>query len=439
MMSKASQPIKEGWMIKRGGRIKTWKKRWFVLEGQTLTYLTKPNGKKKGEIPISDAKFIISAPECKKQPAFKIEIPCVRTYYCVTKTMTEMQEWISILDKVRVKTPDKPTKVCVDDFDILRVIGRGTSGKVQLVRNKIDHQLYAMKSMSKKILAENDQIEQTLIEKNVLLKTQHPFLVCAHFTFQTETKIFLILDYVAGGELFSRLKEEGKFSEKRTKLYAAEVLLGLEHLHKLGIIYRDLKPENVLVDVEGHLKITDFGLVKTDMTANSTTTTFCGTAEYISPEMLNQIPYTQVIDWWCFGVLLFEMLTGIPPFYDENTNNLYNSILNDPIDFPHYISKNARSLITLLLDRNPKTRLGAKDDADEIKRHPFFSDINFDDVLNKRIKPEYVLNVKFDTDTSNFEQEFTREKAMISLEDETLINKETQSAFENFTCLPEQI
>lgn len=438
MQNTDPKPVKEGWMVKCGGRIKTWRKRWFVLTGEILTYYKKPGGRWKGEIRITDARTVCDAPQCRKQPALQIEIPFVRTYYCITKTEDERREWIAALEKARVRAPAPATKVSLDDFDILRVIGRGTSGKVQLVRHKNDRQLYAMKSMSKKILADNGQIEQTLIEKNVLVKTQHPFLVGARFTFQSETKIFLILDYVAGGELFSRLKEEGKFSEKRVKLYAAEVLLGLEQLHKLGIIYRDLKPENVLVDVEGHLKITDFGLVKTDMTETSTTTTFCGTAEYISPEMIKKIPYTQVIDWWCFGILVFEMLTGIPPFYDDNTNSLYNSILNDPIDFPHYISNEAKDFISLLLDRNPKTRLGANGDADEIKRHPFFADINFDDVLNKKIKPEYVPNVKFDTDTSNFEQEFTRERAMISLEDETLIQKETQSAFENFTFVIDQ-
>jgi len=198
----------------------------------------------------------------------------------------------------------------------------------------------------------------------------------------------MVLDYVPGGELFGRLKEEGSFSEQRVRLYAAEILVGLGHLHSLKYVYRDLKPENILVDSDGHLKLTDFGLVKTKMETDSTTSTFCGTPEYIAPEMLQQQPYTKSVDWWSFGILVYEMLTGLPPFYDENVNKMYRMILSEPLTFPDSMSPEAQDLISQLLDRNPETRLGASaNDYEDIKKHPFFAPLNWDKVLSKQYTP----------------------------------------------------
>ena len=245
----------------------------------------------------------------------------------------------------------------------------------------------------------------------------------------------MVLDYVPGGELFGRLKEEGRFSENRTILYAAEILLGLGHLHKLGFVYRDLKPENILVDANGHLKITDFGLVKTNMNVNSTTRTICGTPEYIAPEMLQQHPYTKSVDWWSYGVLVFEMLTGLPPFYDDNTNKMYRLIISGSINYPSYVSSNAKDFISKLLDRNPSTRLGAsEEDVEEIKRHPFFSSLNWNDVFEKKYKPEWVPDMKSETDTHLFDEQFTQEDAAVSFEDESLLDQKTQNEFIGFTC-----
>lgn len=461
-----SKPIKEGWMTKLGGTHKSWKKRWFTLVGTDLTYYADQKGKKeKGSINLKQATGIDEAPEAKKSNAFKIIVPSVRTFIVYCGTEQEKKEWMDELRKVisggsgssgskssapaspgksASKSPEKastppPTGVAsattIEDFTPIRVLGRGTYGKVMLVRCKKDNKLYAMKSMSKKILQETGQTQQTLHEKDVLLKTVHPFLVFAHATFQSPAKIFLILDYVPGGELFGRLKEEGQFSEDRTRLYAAEILLGLGFLHSKGLIYRDLKPENILVDGEGHAKITDFGLVKEGMTANSTTTTFCGTPEYIAPEMLQQQPYTQAVDWWSFGILIYEMLTGMPPFYDENVNKMYRMVITHDVDFPSYISAPARDLITKLLSKNPDERLGSgEDDYKAIEQHEFFSKLNFDDVLNKKYQPEWVPNIKEETDTSNFDTEFTGEDAVVSFEDASLIDQNTQDEFNGFTC-----
>ncbi|KAK8848115.1 RAC-gamma serine/threonine-protein kinase [Tritrichomonas musculus] len=455
-----SKTIKEGWMTKLGGTHKSWKKRWFTLVGTKLTYYVDQTGKKeKGTIDLKQATGVDEAPEAKKPNSFKIVVPSKRTFILICNNEQEKKEWMSEIKKVisgdsgsKAASPSKasasspsspaPPKTgvasanTIDDFTPIRVLGRGTYGKVMLVRCKKDGQLYAMKSMSKKILQETGQTQQTLHEKDVLLKTVHPFLVFAHSTFQTGAKIFIILDYVPGGELFGRLKEEGQFNEDRTRLYAAEILLGLGFLHSKGLIYRDLKPENILVDAQGHAKITDFGLVKEGMNAKSTTTTFCGTPEYIAPEMLQQQPYTKSVDWWAFGILVFEMLTGMPPFYDENVNKMYRMVISADVDFPSFISGPAKDLITQLLSKDPDTRLGSgEDDYKAIQKHPFFKSLNWDDVLSKKYKPEWVPQIKEETDTTNFDTEFTTEEAVVSYEDASLIDQNTQDEFNGFTCV----
>ena len=442
--------VKEGWATKQGGMIKTWKKRWFVLKNEVLLYYTKPGAEEQGRIELSSTCVASPAPDCKKQPAFKVTTSS-RTYYIVTDTPAEVSEWVAAISGTIASMksgPSKPAstssstpssqykKISIEDFQIKAVIGRGTYGKVQLVKEKSTGKLFALKTMSKRLLAESDQVEQTLTERNVLLRTTHPFLVSAHYTFQTESKIFMVLDYVPGGELFGRLKEDSTFSENRVRLYAAEILLGLGHLHALGFIYRDLKPENILVGEDGHLKITDFGLAKNTETAGGTTTTFCGTPEYIAPEMLQRLPYTKSVDWWSFGILVFEMLTGLPPFYDENVNQMYRSILRDEIQFPSHVPEPARDLIRKLLDRNPETRLGAgEQDYKEIQHHGFFASLDWKNVLDKKYKPEWVPQIKNSEDTSLFEEEFTKENIGISYEDGSIVPESAQTSFDQFTCV----
>jgi serine/threonine protein kinase len=445
---------KEGWLTKQGGMIKTWKKRWFSLQGKMLYYYEKPGKKEQGAIDLADVSEVEAAPDCKKQPAFKLTVPGEsRTYYIVAESKADCDSWVEMLKKAKSTIPTTASagaaaassggsgtaKVRYEDFDVLKVIGRGTYGKVELARSKVDHKLYAIKVMEKKLLEETDQVGQTIIERDVLLKLVHPFLVGAHSSFQSPQNIYLVLDYVPGGELFGRLRDEGKFSESRTRLYTAELALGLGFLHSKGFIYRDLKPENILVEASGHLRITDFGLAKGQMSgAGSTTTTFCGTPEYIAPEMLQQQPYTKSVDWWSLGILVFEMLNGLPPFYDENTNKMYRMILQDAIQFPAGISPNAKDFITLLLDRCPSTRLGAGEaDVEELKRHPFLSGLNWDEVLAKTIKPEWVPDIKGEGDTHLFDSEFTEERAGVSGKEEAYVNPETQLQFQGFTSQAE--
>ncbi|OHT01178.1 RAC family serine/threonine-protein kinase like protein [Tritrichomonas foetus] len=482
---------KSGWLTKQGGMIKSWKRRWFTINGSTIHYYSKQNDlhSEKGSFDLSMATVVAAATpkECRKQPSFKVVIPNKRTYYIKADTEAERNSWIQTLQQVMqdaksggnmphsAPAPNTQPNLMVttaggntsnltagyqnnngmnpntsniarnnstsnvqikpEDFDYIRVLGRGTYGKVQLVRYKKDGQIYAMKSMSKQILHEHEQIEQSLTERDILLKTRHPFLVSAHYTFQTPEKLFMVLDYVPGGELFNRLKVETKFNEQRAKLYAAEIMLGLGKLHSLGLIFRDLKPENILVGADGHLRITDFGLVKTNMSSTTTTNTFCGTPEYMAPEMIQQLPYTKAVDWWSFGVLLFEMLTGLPPFYDSNTSKMYRMILHDELTFPPYVSPDARDLIAKLLNRNPAIRLGASErDVEEIKIHPFFGEYNWDDILAKKVEPLWKPQIQSVTDTSNFDHEFTGEAAGNSYLDQPVLSPDVQANFENFTC-----
>jgi serine/threonine protein kinase len=292
-----------------------------------------------------------------------------------------------------------------------------------------------MKLMDKKLLQETDQITQTITEKKVLFEAAHPFCVSAHATFQTPDLVVMVLDYVPGGELFSRLKDDGKFTEARTRLYAAELALGIGNLHSHGFIYRDLKPENILVDHEGHLKITDFGLVKPHMDdADATTTTFCGTPEYIAPEMLQQKPYTKSVDWWSFGTLVYEMLAGIPPFYDDNTNRMYRRIVSDTIQFPPGFPPLARDLVNALCNRNAAERLGASArDVEEVKEHPFFQELSWDLVLQRKYTPEWIPRILNEQDTQFFDQEALEGQSAAEVAAGTAVLPSTQAQFQGFT------
>lgn len=259
-------------------------------------------------------------------------------------------------------------KVTKDDFELLTVIGKGSFGKVMQVKKKDTGEIFAMKVLRKEAIRARKQVAHTKAEKSILQKIQHPFIVTLHYAFQTDDKLYMILDYINGGELFFHLKKEGRFPEHRVVLYAAEIVLALSHLHSLDIVYRDLKPENILIDSEGHIVITDFGLSK-EINPTEGTQTFCGTPEYLAPEVLKGQGHGCAVDWWSLGTLMYEMLTGLPPFYSQNINIMYQKILNSELRFPSYVSSEAQSLLDGLLTRDPTKRLGTSDAA-EIKKHP---------------------------------------------------------------------
>eukprot|EP00158_Paraphelidium_tribonemae_P006437 Partr_v1_DN27817_c1_g1_i2_m22565 putative serine threonine protein kinase len=328
----------------------------------------------------------------------------------------------------------------IEDFDLLQVIGKGSFGKVMQVRKKDTGRIYAMKIIRKANIVERAEVEHTLAERNVLAKIQNPFIVNLKFSFQSPDKLYLVLAFVNGGELFHHLQTEGFFMEERAKFYTAELLIALECLHNYNIIYRDLKPENILLDYTGHIALCDFGLCKLNMTKGETTNTFCGTPEYLAPELLIGNGYTKVVDWWTLGVLLYEMMVGIPPFYSENTNEMYRKILSDPLVFPEdnpgegsVMSPVAKSLLKELLERDPLKRLGANG-PEEIKKHAFFSNINWDQLYRKMITPPFRPNVASASDTSNFSDEFTNETPQDSyIEGAPALSQSVQNQFQGFT------
>lgn len=256
----------------------------------------------------------------------------------------------------------------VEDFELLKVVGKGSFGKVMQVMKKDTNRIYALKTLRKQHIISRSEVAHTLAERSVLAQINNPFIVPLKFSFQSPDKLYLVLAFVNGGELFHHLQKEQRFDINRSRFYAAELLCALECLHGFGVIYRDLKPENILVDYVGHIALCDFGLCKLDMKDEDKTNTFCGTPEYLAPELLHGQGYTKAVDWWTLGVLLYEMLTGLPPFYDENTNEMYRKILSEPLQFPgpEIVPPAARDLLSKLLDRDATRRLGTNGAA-EIK------------------------------------------------------------------------
>ncbi|XP_021076595.1 ribosomal protein S6 kinase alpha-2 isoform X2 [Mus pahari] len=295
-------------------------------------------------------------------------------------------------------------------FELLKVLGQGSYGKVFLVRKVTGSdagQLYAMKVLKKATLKVRDRVRSKM-ERDILAEVNHPFIVKLHYAFQTEGKLYLILDFLRGGDLFTRLSKEVMFTEEDVKFYLAELALALDHLHGLGIIYRDLKPENILLDEEGHIKITDFGLSKEAIDHDKRAYSFCGTIEYMAPEVVNRRGHTQSADWWSFGVLMFEMLTGSLPFQGKDRKETMALILKAKLGMPQFLSAEAQSLLRALFKRNPCNRLGAGvDGVEEIKRHPFFVTIDWNKLYRKEIKPPFKPAVGRPEDTFHFDPEFT--------------------------------
>jgi len=332
---------------------------------------------------------------------------------------------------VQVLLEIEQEKVSVKDFDLLNVVGKGSFGKVLQVRKKDNGRIYAMKVLNKKTILERNELEHTKAEKNILQKLVHPFLVNLNYSFQTEDKLYFIMDYVNGGELFFHLQKEEKFSEGRVKFYCAEIVLGLEYLHNCGVLYRDLKPENILLTDDGHICMTDFGISKEGLVSdNDRTATFCGTPEYLAPEILQGKSYGKAVDWWSFGTLMYEMLTGLPPFYSQDVQEMYSKIMNDRLVFPPQISPEARSLLTQLLERSPDKRLS---DPKIIRAHPFFKGIDWDKLLRKEIDPPFVPNVKSKADVSQVDQEFLSETPKLTPAEGGKLSATLQQNFEGFT------
>ena len=249
--------------------------------------------------------------------------------------------------------------VGVDDFKVIKVIGRGRYGKVCLVQFKQTNELFAMKSLKKDVLLDEDQVESTLLEKKILQSINYPFLVGMVFCFQTEERVYFILPFVRGGELFQLLRKNKYFPEERVKFYEAIIGLALEYLHKSGIVYRDIKPENILLDEDGYLKLIDFGMAKI-LKDGEKTNSLCGTAEYLAPEIITGEGHNRMADWWSYGTLIYEMFFGIPPFFSQNVEKMYEFITKSELKFPKKfnVSDDVKDFLSKLLIKNPKERFG---------------------------------------------------------------------------------
>jgi serine/threonine protein kinase len=384
--------MKQGWLSQRGdGLIKKWTKHWFRLSGVYLTWCNKPS-EDLGRLALTCASKVSAAPECQRQHAFKVVVPSGPTYYLQADTKSEYDSWIGILSEViSTGTLCPPRSRCgeplvdADSFEVLKSLWRTEWGDVHLVRSKIDGELYALERAT-----QTEEVRHGFLDPDVLLTLHHPFLASAHAAFETPQGLYLVSEYVPGGKLFARFTNQGeRFPESQVRLYAAEMALGLGALHTAGFVYGDLNPDHLLVDEEGHLKLSGFGIVKTE-----TVDSFHPAIEYFAPEVLQQSFHTNVADWWSFGVLVFEMIVGLPPLYHENTNRLRRMILQDPVTYPSSMSTVTRDFIGELLNRDPTKRLGAGPEGlARVMSHPFFSGLDWEDVRGKRTAPEWVPTI----------------------------------------------
>ncbi|XP_064615930.1 serine/threonine-protein kinase N2-like isoform X2 [Liolophura sinensis] len=324
----------------------------------------------------------------------------------------------------------------MSSFRPISVLGRGHFGKVILSQYKNTGEYFAIKALKKGDIISRDEVESLMSEKRifeVINSSRHPFLVNLFACFQTEEHVCFVMEYACGGDLMMHIHND-VFTEPRSVFYAGCVVLGLQYLHDHSIVYRDLKLDNLLLDTEGYLKIADFGLCKENMGYGDRTSTFCGTPEFLAPEVLLETSYTRAVDWWGLGVLIFEMLVGESPFPGDDEEEVFDSIVNDEVRYPRFLSTDAISIMRRLLRKNPQRRLGASErDAGDVKKQDFFRDINWDDLLKRKVKPPFIPTVRHPEDVSNFDEEFTAEKAILTpAKERKILTSEEQTFFYDF-------
>ena len=329
---------------------------------------------------------------------------------CCKKKSRNQSELIESLFEDKEDNP-LSVKLCSSDFEKISLLGRGSFGEVFLVKNKRNDKYYAMKILNKGAVKLRHQEIHTKAERDLMVKIHCPFIVGIKFAFQDQEKLYIITEYMQGGEIFYHLHKERKFNNEKTKFYISEIVLALEFLHNKHMLYRDLKPENILLDSEGHIKLTDFGLSKIFNKKKEKAYTICGTPQYLAPEILSDDGYDDCIDWWSLGCVMYEMLVGRAPFNIPRGGSLCADLYKKKVFMPTYVSKEAIDLISLLLVPNPKKRLGyGPNGASKIKEHEFFEGVNWDDVYNKKVKPPFVPELNGETDLRYFDIAFTSEK-----------------------------
>ncbi|NWV16615.1 AKT2 kinase, partial [Origma solitaria] len=441
--------VKEGWLHKRGEYIKTWRPRYFLLksDGSFIGYKERPESPEQALPPLNN----FSVAECQLMKTERprpntFVIRCLQWTTVIERTFhvdtpEEREEWIQAIQTVanslqsQEPAPDpmefkcgspgsedsdvaigkSRSKATMNDFDYLKLLGKGTFGKVILVREKASGRYYAMKILRKEVIIAKDEVAHTVTESRVLQNTRHPFLTALKYAFQTNDRLCFVMEYANGGELFFHLSRERVFSEDRARFYGAEIVSALEYLHSRDVVYRDIKLENLMLDKDGHIKITDFGLCKEGVTDGTPMKTFCGTPEYLAPEVLEDNDYGRAVDWWGLGVVMYEMLCGRLPFYNQDHERLFELILLEDLRFPRSLGPEARGLLAGLLKKDPKQRLGGgPGDAREVMEHGFFAGIDWQDVVQRKLVPPFRPQVTSEVDTRYFDEEFTAQSITIT-------------------------
>ncbi len=466
----------QGWLVKQGHIFKTWKKRWFVLEPPLLKYYktadddhTQPELRQlKGCITLLNcAVCALPAADADGRPfAFQLTPMSRKVFFICAADDHERDAWIAAIQasstlkragssaasaaeadadalddatdprSVRNQVSGADGSVALGDFELLKVIGRGTYGKVMQVRLKTTREVLAMKVLKKEsVFSRNDpkDLQHTIAERNVLAllnSHEHPFILGLRYAFHTPSKLYYVLSYCNGGDLYNLLSRCKKFKEAHARFYAGQVFLAIRHLHSIGVIYRDLKPENVLLDEGGHVKLTDFGLSKESTTAD----TFCGTPVYLAPEIWMRKTYGYEVDWWSLGCVLYEMVCGMPPFWGDSIKDVYKKVLNTQPKYPTMTAE-CKAIIEGLLQRDAARRLGNRDNGADIESHAFFEPQSWGDLLARKIKPPYKSKGTIE-DTGNFHSMFTQQRPIDSLANSSHLNDEQQANFEGFTYVP---
>lgn len=430
-----TEVVREGWLMKRGEHFKNWRPRYFVLktDGQFLGFKNKPleprgdPGEPCNNFTVKSCQTMVS--DQPKPFAFALrglymETVVERMFH--TENETDRNDWIKAIETIRndLKSDESTTeqilagekKVGMEDFEFLKVLGRGAFGKVVLCREKSSRSMYAMKILKKSAVFDKNEVEHTLTENRVLRSIRHPFIVGLKYSFTTEDRLCFVTEYVSGGELFVHLRAERRMGEERVRFYAAEIVCALGYLHKRGIIYRDLKLENILLDRNGHIKMVDFGLCKDEIFGSKLTSTFCGTPSYLPPEVIRNSQYGRSVDWWGLGVVMYELLTGQLPFYNEERKAMFRQIVTEKVHYPKtIITRDTREILSRLLVKNPDRRLGAGSaDAEEIMEHPYFATIDWYELEKKRITPPFKPELRDELDTRYVDPEFAGESTSLT-------------------------